>query len=266
MIFKPGDRRKIFLAGIFVSGLLILVMIFIFLIGEQNAFFEKRLTIHTQVNNAKNLKLGAPVQLKGIKVGTVTSIDFKNVDTLIITYQIAAKYQTWVKQDSYASFKTMGVLGDRFIEILGGTEQSESAQDESHLELRTTAEMDQFITKGEDILIQGTKALTRLNAILDDVDEGRLSKILVGIDKTTKTTQELLQEIDGKKIKNVMTNMEKTTANFAELSERIKMGPGTMHSMIYDPTAYDDLQTLLGGAKRNKVLNYFIKESIKKAQ
>ncbi len=266
MIFKPGDRRKIFLAGVFVSGLLLLVMIFIFLIGEQNALFEKRLTLHTKVTNAKNLKVGAPVQLKGIKVGTVASIEFESVDTLVITYHMAAKYQTWVKQDSYVSFRTMGVLGDRFIEILGGTEKSASIEDEGNLELHTTAEMDQFITKGEDVLIQGTKALTRINAILEGLDEGRLGKILANIDNSTKTTQELLKAIDSKKLSTTVANMEKTSGNLADLTGRIKEGPGTLHSMIYDPTVYDDLQSLLGGAKRNKVLNYFIKESIKKAQ
>lgn len=266
MIFKPGDHRKILRAGIFVSALTASVMIFIFLIGEQNAVFEKRLTLHTKVNNAKNLKVGAPLQLKGIKVGTVASIEFENVDTLVITYQMAAKYQTWVKQDSYVSFRTMGVLGDRFIEILGGTENSPSIEDNGTLELHSTAEMDQFITKGEDVLIQGTKALTRLNAILENFDEGRLNKIIANIDNSTKNTHELIKTIDTKKLNVMMVNMEKTTGNLADLTGRIKEGPGTLHSLIYDPSVHDDLQTLLGGAKRNKVLNYFIKESIKKAQ
>ena len=77
MIFKPGDKNKILLAGIFVSSLLLLVMVFVFLIGEQNSLFEKRLTLYTKVTNAKNLKVGAPIQLKGIKVGQLAPWNLK---------------------------------------------------------------------------------------------------------------------------------------------------------------------------------------------
>lgn len=266
MIFKPGDRRKILLAGVFVSALLLSVMAFVFLIGEQNALFEKRLTLYTKVTNAKNLKVGAPIQLKGIKVGTVSTMEFENVETLVITFRIAAKYQPWVKKDSYVAFKTMGVLGDRFLEILGGTEESQPIDDEGELNTQVGPEMDQFISKGGDVLASGTKTLERLHVILEALDERRLNSILNNLDQTTKGTSELMKALDGKKLSTTMANMEKTSANLAELTTRVKEGPGTVHSLIYDPTVYDDLQALLGGAKRNKVLNYFIRESVKKGQ
>ena len=44
---------------------------------------------------------------------------------------------------------------------------------------------------------------------------------------------------------------------------RIENGPGTMNSMIYDDGLHDDLRSLLGGASRNKIIKYFIRESIK---
>ena len=47
---------------------------------------------------------------------------------------------------------------------------------------------------------------------------------------------------------------------------RVENGPGTANSLIYDDVLHDDLKALLGGAQRNKVLKYFIRESIKNSE
>jgi len=60
--------------------------------------------------------------------------------------------------------------------------------------------------------------------------------------------------------------LSKTSEDLAMISSQANKGPGTLHSLLYDNAVYEDLQTLFGGAKRNKVLKYFIRESIKKSE
>ncbi len=266
MMYKPGDKKKIIAAGSFVTFLALIIMIFIFLIGEQSGIFEKRILLTTQVTNAKNLKEGAPVQLKGVKVGTVDRIEFTDVDTLTIHFFVMSRYQSWVKKDAYINFRTMGVLGDRFIEILGGSPTSAMVENDDKLVLKIGTEMDQVMAKGEDILAQSTKTIARLNSILEEIDGEQINRAVINISKTVKTADDLIKSINTKNLNSSLANLDKASTQLAEISTRIKEGPGTIHSLIYDPTVHDDLQTLLGGAKRNKILNYFIKESIKKNQ
>ena len=60
--------------------------------------------------------------------------------------------------------------------------------------------------------------------------------------------------------------LQNSASSLTEISNHIKEGPGTLHSLIYDRTLHDDLRTLIGGSNRNKVLKYFIRESIKKSE
>ncbi|MFP5387639.1 MAG: hypothetical protein ACLGHN_16305, partial [Bacteriovoracia bacterium] len=77
-----------------------------------------------------------------------------------------------------------------------------------------------------------------------------------------KVSSELREAQVGMMVKNV----NKASASMDRILKRIEQGPGTAHSLIYEDTVHDDLRALLGGAQRNKVIKYFIRESIKKSE
>ena len=82
-------------------------------------------------------------------------------------------------------------------------------------------------------------------------------------------TQELRQAHLGDMAKNVnksMLSLEKASGSLARITERVEKGPGTMNSLIYDDALHEDLRALLGGASRNKVIKYFIRESIENSE
>ena len=133
MVLKPGDRLKIVRTGAFVAIALGIIDVSIFMLGSENNLFSDTFEIYGKVKNAQNLKNGAAVQLKGIKVGTVTDIIFTKVDELQINLTIDSDYRQWIREDSYIAFKTQGVLGDRFLEILGGTDAAEPVKEESFI-------------------------------------------------------------------------------------------------------------------------------------
>ena len=73
----------------------------------------------------------------------------------------------------------------------------------------------------------------------------------------------------GATVKNVnatMANMNKASGSLTKILNRVENGPGTMNSLVYDDSLHDELRALLGGAQRNKVIKYFIRESIKKSE
>lgn len=256
MIIRPHERKTIIFSGIFVSFLAILSMVSIFLVSKDSSLFETKFKILTKVQNAQNLKLGAAVQLKGIKIGTIETMQFENTNTIKISLQISSKYKKWIKQDSYMAFKTQGVLGDRFLEILGGSEDSPAINNKDFLRTETNSQIDKFITKSEDLLLITGKVLTKIDRILSKVDDTKLESLFNNLDKSTKSLSKVLAAIPTNKLTKSITNLDKITT-------QIESGPGSMHSLIYDQSLHTDLKTLLGGANRNKILKYFIRESIK---
>ena len=45
--------------------------------------------------------------------------------------------------------------------------------------------------------------------------------------------------------------------------EKIDEGQGTLGGLINDPTVHDDLKTILGGAKKSKLLKFLIHQATK---
>jgi hypothetical protein len=47
---------------------------------------------------------------------------------------------------------------------------------------------------------------------------------------------------------------------------KVDKGHGTLGALINDPSLYDDLKALLGGANRNRVLKYFVRKSVEESR
>ncbi len=263
-MYKPTDKKNYLISGIFISVLLIVVMITIFMLNKENPLFSSKIYIKTQVKSAQNLKDGAAVQLRGIKVGSVSAIEFKDLDTLQITLGVNEKYHEWIKKDSTIAFKTQGVLGDKFLEIAGGTNESKVIEDGDLLVTNEGSQIDHIITKSEDLMVAAGSILTKFDRILSKVEETRLEKILTNLESLTANTNKVMMSLNDKNFGQSMNNLKTSTESMARMTKRIEEGPGTLHALIYDQGLHEDLRTLVGGANRSKVLKFFIRESIKK--
>lgn len=263
-MFKPTDRKNYLISGIFISVLSLIVMVTIFMLNKENPFFSNKIYIKTDVKSAQNLKDGAGVQLRGIKVGSVSEINFKNLDTLEITLGVLEKYRDWIKKDSVITFKTQGVLGDKFLEISGGTEASPRVSEGDTLVTNEGSQIEHIINKSEDLMIAAGSIMTKFDRILSNVEEKRFERILTNLENLTANTNRVMSTLNDKNLGQSITNLRTSTESLGRVTKRIEEGPGTMHALIYDQGLHEDLRSLVGGANRSKVLKFFIRESIKK--
>lgn len=236
------------------------------MLNKENSVFSRKVYIKTEVKSAQNLKDGAAVQLRGIKIGSISGIKFKTVDTLIITLGVNSKYQEWIKKDASVVFKTQGVLGDKFLEITGGTDAAPSIEDGESLPTNESSQIDHIITKSEDLMIAAGSILTKFDKIISSVENNRLEKILLNLENLTANSNRVMSTLNDKNIAQSITNLKQSSESMTKITKQIQDGPGTLHALIYDQGLHEDLRSLVGGANRNKVLKYFIRESIKKGE
>ncbi|MBC7539022.1 MAG: MCE family protein [Bacteriovorax sp.] len=265
-MIKPTDKKNYLISGFFISILLGVCAVTIFMLNKENALFSRRVYIKTEVTNAQNLKEGAALQLKGIKIGSVSSIKFKSVSTLVITLGVSADYKTWVKKDATMTFKTQGVLGDKFLEINGGTDAAPSVQEGDTLVTNESNQFEHIITKSEDLMVAAGSILTKFDRILSSVENNRLEKILLNLENLTASTNKVMSSLNDKHLTQTVTNFKQSSEAMSKITKQIEEGPGTLHALIYDQGLHEDLRSLVGGANRNKVLKYFLRESIKKGE
>lgn len=261
---KPTDKKSYIVSGIFVFILCTVIVITVLMINKENPLFSSNIKVFTEVTNVQNLKEGAAIQLRGLRVGSVKEINIKDLEKIRITLGIESKYGPWIKEDSEINFKTQGVLGDKFLEITGGTAEAKEIDDGSVLLTNENSKLDHIINKSDELMTAASSLINRLDLMIAKVDHGNLAKILSNLEKVTKTSNDILTGINQQELKMTIKNMGQSSDSLSRLTKRIEEGPGSLHALIYDQGLHEDLRTLIGGANRNKVLKFFIRESIKK--
>jgi len=98
--------------------------------------------------------------------------------------------------------------------------------------------------------------IASLETTVDDIDA-----VIVAIKDGDGTLHSLIYTEEGK---NLIANLTDASADIAAMTADIKDGHGTLGALLQDPTVYEDLKTLLGGAKRNKILRSYVRETIRK--
>ena len=105
--------------GVFVSIALFLLFIIIFLSDPLAAIFSPTTALFITINNSGSLQPEAPVQLDGVRIGTVSGIRLTGNKVVILT-KISNDYFSLVSKDSYAEVKSSSLVGNKIIEIING--------------------------------------------------------------------------------------------------------------------------------------------------
>ncbi len=112
--------RKIWAGSFFLTGLLMIVVV-VLVIGIEKGLTEPRFGMRVLFREVGGLSIGAPVNLSGVSVGTVGSIDFlqQEIDGrgVVVTLNIFKKFEPQMKRASRFAIKTAGILGEKSVEI-----------------------------------------------------------------------------------------------------------------------------------------------------
>src|SRR3954470_8879851 len=121
--FITWDQLKV--GGLIAFALLVLA-IAVYKLGKAANLFSKRYELVAFLKEAPALRVGGPVNVAGQLAGTIKDIRFLPVDAdtsrnLRIVIAIDERLREQVRGDSKARVKTMGLLGDKVIDISPGT-------------------------------------------------------------------------------------------------------------------------------------------------
>jgi phospholipid/cholesterol/gamma-HCH transport system substrate-binding protein len=188
-------------------GLAVLVGLIYFL-GRQSGMFERQYRLVAGFDQVGGLIEGATVRLAGVPVGRVTAIRLpESIDRKVqVELTLVRRVQSRVREDSVARIETLGLLGDKIVELtLGGPEAHVLAEG---AQIRTEEPLDT-----SRLMKQGTELLRNLVDLSSDL------KATVG--KVTETT--------------AGPDLVETIRSVRTLTAEIEKGQGLLHRLIYDP-------------------------------
>ena len=106
--------------GVFVITGLILLIVAVYLIGENQNMFKKTFSISANFNNVNGLMQGNNVRYSGINIGTVKNITMVNDSTIQVDMNIEEKMVQHIKKDAIATIGTDGLVGNMIVNIIPG--------------------------------------------------------------------------------------------------------------------------------------------------
>ena len=194
---KRDVNRRIWAGTFFLTGI-VLVIFVVLVIGIEKGLTEPRFQMQVLFREIGGLTVGAPVNLSGVNVGTVGTIDFLHHEIegrgVAVTLNIYKKFEEQMKKASVVAIKTAGVLGEKSVEISRDSgeipldlEQPVIGEDpldvqdlakifgETAIALQDTSKMVHTIIKEVNNISITTKRL--LNRIEQRIIEGTLFKV-----------------------------------------------------------------------------------------
>jgi phospholipid/cholesterol/gamma-HCH transport system substrate-binding protein len=90
-------------------------------LGKMEVVGSSGYTVHATFPNIAGLRVGSPVEIAGVDVGWVEGISLKNYQA-VVNFRIKDEVQ--LPDDSIASIRTKGLIGEQFVRISPGGAES----------------------------------------------------------------------------------------------------------------------------------------------
>lgn len=265
--------------GIFVLfGLAILAFMVLNATGDFNPF-EKKLRLKARFAAADGLREGSEVQLAGVHIGKVESVNLLPPDSpenakveavMVVDQELNGRAITErIRTDSTAKLVATSVLAnDKMINITPGTQNGASVAENHVLDSTEAISINQLTQTGNELLQQINKIAIPANEILNKANqgEGTLGRVINdeslyrNLDATvveTKATMSRLQTTIEKlnsgqgsagKLLNdaeLYNSLNRTAEQLEAISKDIRAGRGTAGKLISNDELYNDTRAAI---------------------
>ncbi|MGI9432015.1 MAG: MlaD family protein [Myxococcota bacterium] len=306
-----GTRRLSLAVGAFVMAALAVLAMMLFTYSSEQGFLKPRYRLVTYFENVQGLTTGAPVRLAGRDIGFVEFVTFAPLfeerPPVRVVLQVDRGVQERIRSDSLASIGTIGLLGDKYVELTMGTQQGLVLEPDSEIPSMSPLDLNVAVERGGEAIANIARLTENVNGVVESFGnsmggeglaeiansvneillevregDGLLNGLLYGtyegdairrIEGSLASLERLMKEIetgDGPlhtlvygdpEGQDAITQLEAATASLTAILAKIDQGDGTLGLLVNDPSLYEDVKELVGGAQRSRVVRSLIRMS-----
>lgn len=226
--------EQIKVAALIAAALGILGMA-VYRLGQAANLFTRRYELILFLPDAPGVREGGSVLLAGQLVGTISSIDFLPVDddtvrNLRVVVGVNERVREQIRGDSRARVRTLGLLGDRVIDISPGTPRHAVLQPRDTIPVQITLDY-------ETVLMRAAESIDDVVALAHDL------RVITG--RLAEGEGALGQLLSNRALYDQMVG---TIGRMDQLLLRLQRPDGTFGRMLDDPALYNRLVATLASA------------------
>ncbi len=252
--------------GIVISLALLVLLVAVFFAGGIEKIFSPKMDLKIQFQDVRGLRKGAPVWLFGTEVGSVREIQLDRTLGTVVTVSLKKSAQGFIKKDAQASIMTMGLLGDKYIELTTGSPKSESIEKGEMIKGSVPVEISEIMETAGISIGKVGDVINRLDNLILKIDEGEgtLAKFLTDpsiydhLNRSVQSLSHTLQEIKESKgtlrmliedpslyeravsaVSSIEEFAKMTNESVGEIVRKVNESKGTLKKLVEDPSLYD---------------------------
>lgn len=272
-----------FKVGLLAIATLAAIVFMSFKITSNQSGFGQYVTYRTIVKDASGIFPKTPIKVAGIAAGRISAIELQG-NTALITFEILKQIQ--VTKNSKLRIKSVGFLGDKYIEIYVG-DSPEVLAKYDFIDSEEAAGIETLVKDASEVLTdvkvivkslkdsiapEGQvspvkKILADVSALVENtkVATESLKRIMTGneeklnalVENLESFSYELAYQVDKSNsdsamadIKEVLANTKKITADLNSIVADVKRGKGTMGKLLVEDEIADQVKDTLSSVQK----------------
>jgi phospholipid/cholesterol/gamma-HCH transport system substrate-binding protein len=251
--------------GILVIFSFTILAVAIVLISEGAGFFTAKYELKTYLASASGLRKGSLVWLAGIEAGNVSAVNISDSPdpnrAVEVVMQVEKRYAPIIREDSLATLGSIGLLGDKYIDISRGSAIARQTPPGGEVKGSAEADIKRIIQNSNDLVANLGDLVTKINQITAKIDlgQGTIGKFINDpsmfnkINTTVAEAQNLLIEIKSGQgsIGRIISDRELydrltgILSRVERVATQIEKGDGTFGKFLNDPAVFQKADSLL---------------------
>ncbi len=245
-------KRKavpLFRIGLFVLAAFIVLIVFIFYLGNKEKMFSSTSEIVARFQTVSNLQRGAEIDMAGINVGSVENIRLPQSarDSVTVTMKVITDALKLIHTDSKAVIATQGLIGDKVVFITMGSDstpavlpgsiiQGQAPQDFTKIFDTLSATVSQL----DSVAIAATSLVKRISN-----GNGTLGK-LVNNDSLYENANQMVanardvMDTARTAVSRISGSVERLSGEMDSITGRINRGEGTIGKLLTKDDLYEN--------------------------
>jgi phospholipid/cholesterol/gamma-HCH transport system substrate-binding protein len=210
--------------GLLVTVALALLMGAILTLGQQEHFWERKVRYEIHFARTNGLQVGAPVSLTGVVIGSVAEMRFPSdpaaayIEVVIgVTRDVTAR----LRENSVATIRTYGLLGDRYIELTAGSPDAGPVPPGGLLYSIDPIDYEAVLGQSGDIVTNIVEVTASLKDVLGSIQRGE--GLLGAMVRNRELGESTLVDLQ-----HTMANVQETSRVLEKILRRVEHGQGLL--------------------------------------
>jgi phospholipid/cholesterol/gamma-HCH transport system substrate-binding protein len=177
---NESPNKRAVIVGVFVFAGLIFLLAAVLIVGNLRETFNRKMELVSLFDDISGLQPGNNIWFSGVKIGTVSSLNFHGKSQVEVNMNVAISAQKYIRKDAKVKLSNDGLIGNKILVIYGGTEEFAQVQEGDTLEVEKTFTSEDMINTAQEnnknilAITNDVKVITKKLA----AGEGSIGKML----------------------------------------------------------------------------------------